>query len=59
MQISKCRGLRGSEEKRRNSEKWKEGLLIKKAIRWVRLAYRELIGISNESWTIGIERVYK
>jgi len=25
----------------------------------VRLAYRELIGSLYESWTIGIERVYK
>ena len=30
-----------------------------KAVRRVWLAYRELIGSLYESWTIGIERVYK
>ena len=29
------------------------------AVIWVGLAYRELIGSLYESWTIGIERVYK
>jgi len=29
------------------------------AVRRVGLAYRELIGSLYESWTIGIERVYK
>ena len=28
-------------------------------MRWVGLAYRELIGSLYESWTIGIERVCK
>ena len=31
----------------------------KKGVRRVGLAYRELIGSLYESWTIGIERVYK
>ena len=35
------------------------GFLMKKGVRWVGLAYRELIGSLYESWTIGIERVYK
>ena len=35
------------------------GFLVKKAVRGVVLAYRELIGSLYESWTIGIERVYK
>jgi len=35
-------------------EFWRE-----KAVRRVRLAYRELIGSLYESWKIGIERVYK
>jgi len=30
-----------------------------KAVRRVGVAYRELIGSLYESWTIGIERVYK
>ena len=34
-------------------------ILVKKGVRWVGLAYRELIGSLYESWTIGIERVYK
>ena len=35
------------------------GFLMKKAIRRVGVAYRELIGSLYESWTIGIERVCK
>ena len=31
----------------------------KRGVRWVGLAYRELIGSLYESWTIGIGRVYK
>ena len=31
----------------------------KKGVRRVGVAYRELIGSLYESWTIGIERVYK
>ena len=34
-------------------------ILVKKGVRRVGLAYRELIGSLYESWTIGIERVYK
>ena len=34
-------------------------ILMKKVIRRVCLAYRELIGSLYESWKIGIERVYK
>ena len=47
---------------RKETEKFgrgEEGFLMKKAMRWVGLAYRELIGSLYESWTIGIERVYK
>jgi len=59
VEISKCRGLRGSEE---NGEVRKRGGRIfdeKKGVRKVGVAYRELIGSLYESWTIGIERVYK
>ena len=35
------------------------GILVKKAVRRVGLAYRELIGSLYESWTIGIGKVYK
>ena len=35
------------------------GFLVKKGVRRVGLAYRELIGSLYESWTIGIEKVYK
>jgi len=35
------------------------GFLVKKGCKGVGLAYRELIGSLYESWTIGIERVYK
>ena len=35
------------------------GILVKKGVRRVGLAYRELIGSLYESWTIGIERVCK
>ena len=45
--------------KRRFSEEERERFWRKKGIRWVGLAYRELIGSLYESWTIGIERVYK
>jgi len=34
-------------------------ILVKKAVRRVWLAYRELIGSLYESWTIAIGRVYK
>ena len=47
---------------RKETEKFGRGLreiLVKKAVRRVGLAYRELIGSLYESWTIGIERVYK
>ena len=44
---------------RRSSEEGREGFWWKKAIRRVGVAYRELIGSLYESWTIGIERVYK
>ena len=44
---------------RRSSEERREGFWWKKAIRRVGVAYRELIGSLYESWTIGIERVYK
>jgi len=47
------------ERKRRSSEEvWGE-FWWKKGIRGVGLAYRELIGSLYESWTIGIERIYK
>ena len=51
--------LGGFGRKRRVSEEERERFWRKKAIRWVGLAYRELIGSLYESWTIGIERVYK
>ena len=46
-------------KKRKVSEEIREGIWRKKAVRRVWLAYRELIGSLYESWTIGIERVYK
>ena len=49
----------GFGRKRRSSEEEREGFWRKKAMRRVGLAYRELIGSLYESWTIGIERVYK
>ena len=45
--------------KRRDSEEGREDFWWKKGVRRVGLAYRELIGSLYESWTIGIERVYK
>jgi len=55
-----CWGLLGGfGRKRRSSEEEREGFWRKKAMRRVGLAYRELIGSLYESWTIGIERVYK
>ena len=54
--ISKGLGLR---RKTKNIRSGLRGILAKKAIRRVGLAYRELIGSLYESWTIGIERVYK
>jgi len=45
--------------KRKSSEEDWEKFWRKKGVRWVGLAYRELIGSLYESWTIGIERVYK
>ena len=47
------------ERYRRSSEESWEKFWWKKGVRWVGLAYRELIGSLYESWTIGIERVYK
>ena len=47
------------ERKRRSSEEERERFWRKKGVRRVGLAYRELIGSLYESWTIGIERVYK
>ena len=47
---------------RKETEKFgrEEGeFLMKKGCKGVVLAYRELIGSLYESWTIGIERVYK
>ena len=49
----------GFGRKRRSSEEEKERFWRKKGIRRVGVAYRELIGSLYESWTIGIERVYK
>ena len=45
--------------KRKSSEEGWEKIWWKKSIRRVGVAYRELIGSLYESWTIGIERVYK
>ena len=45
--------------KRNSSEVGQEGFWWKKAMRRVGVAYRELIGSLYESWTIGIEGVYK
>ena len=45
--------------KRKSSEESREEFWWKKAVRRVGVAYRELIGSLYESWTIGIERVYK
>ena len=45
--------------KRRSSEEVIQVKDKKWAVRRVGLAYRELIGSLYESWTIGIERVYK
>ena len=47
------------ERKRRSSEEERERFWRKKGIRWLGLAYRELIGSLYESWTIGIGRVHK
>ena len=44
--------------RKRTEESW-EKFWWKKSVRRVGLAYRELIGSLYESWTIGIERVYK
>ena len=51
--------LRESEEYRRETEEVIQMKGKKWAVIWVGLAYRELIGSLYESWTIGIERVYK
>ena len=51
--------VRESGRKRRSSEEGREGFWWKKGVRWVGLAYRELIESLYESWTIGIEKVYK
>ena len=59
MEISKCRGLRDSEENGEVRKKVGRVFDEKKAIRRVGVAYRELIGSLYESWTIGIGRVYK
>ena len=53
------RAVMGFGRKRRNSEEERERFWRKKSVRRVGLAYRELIGSLYESWTIGIERVYK
>jgi len=45
--------------KRRGSKEGRKGFWWKKGVRRVGVAYRELIGSLYESWTIGIERVYK
>ena len=45
--------------KTKNIKSELEGFLVKKGVRRVGLAYRELIGSLYESWTIAIERVYK
>ena len=45
--------------KQKSSEESWEEFWWKKAVRRVGLAYRELIGSLYESWTIGIERLYK
>ena len=47
------------ERYRRSSEEGREDFWWKRDVRWVGLAYRELIGSLYESWTIGIGRVYK
>ena len=44
---------------RKNSEEVIQMKGKKWAVIWVGLAYRELIGSLYESWTIGIEKVYK
>ena len=49
----------GFGRKRKRTEEAREGFWWKKGVRRVGLAYRELIGSLYESWTIGIERVYK
>ena len=57
-----CRTNRTGQGVRKETEKNGRELrevLVKKAVRRVELAYRELIGSLYESWTIGIERVYK
>ena len=51
--------LGGFGRKRKSSEEGRERFWRKKGVRRVGLAYRELIGSLYESWTIGIERVYK
>jgi len=50
--------LRVGRERKRTEEGW-ERFWWKKAVRRVGVAYRELIGSLYESWTIGIEKVYK
>ena len=57
-----CRANRTGLSYRRKTKNIKSelgGFLMKKGVRRVGLAYRELIGSLYESWTIGIERVYK
>jgi len=49
----------GFGRKRKISEEGRKDFWRKKGVRRVGLAYRELIGSLYESWTIGIERVYK
>ena len=51
-------GWRIRKETEKNGKELRK-VLVKKGVRWVGLAYRELIGSLYESWTIGIERVYK
>ena len=58
--VGQVRGeVEGFGRKRKGSEESWEKFWWKKGVRWVGLAYRELIGSLYESWTIGIERVYK
>ena len=55
-----CWDWLGDSEGNGNFQKETKGIFGKKiAVRRVGVAYRELIGSLYESWTIGIERVYK
>ena len=52
-------GVGGFGRKRKSSERRVEVKGKKSEVMWVSLAYRELIGSLYESWTMGIDRVYK